>query len=132
MANTSFVTSSVAAAAATSSSSSFSYFPNSRIHNHHHKKEAKKKGEKTTSSTTTVPTTTATTATTSSSSSSTAMTNFEKALKTRGLELVEQEGDGNCLFRAVSFQVYGDANAHLDVRKRCMDFMVCWFKICVM
>ena len=52
------------------------------------------------------------------------LSEFELALRKRGLELVEQDGDGNCLFRAVSYQVYGDANSHLDVRKRCMDFMV--------
>lgn len=49
---------------------------------------------------------------------------FSEALKKRGLEEVEQEGDGNCLFRAVSLQVYGDSDAHMDVRRRCMDFMV--------
>eukprot|EP00978_Attheya_sp_CCMP212_P031790 scaffold121422_cov41-Attheya_sp.AAC.1 len=48
---------------------------------------------------------------------------FEAALQKRGLELVEQEGDGNCLFRAVSLQVYGDAGMHGDVRKSCLDFM---------
>jgi len=48
---------------------------------------------------------------------------FQAALKKRGLEMVEQEGDGNCLFRAVSLQVYGDAEVHMDVRKRCLDFM---------
>jgi hypothetical protein len=45
-------------------------------------------------------------------------------LKQRGLEIREQEGDGNCLFRAVSLQVYGDSSMHGQVRKQCMDFMV--------
>jgi hypothetical protein len=49
---------------------------------------------------------------------------FLVALKKRGLELREQEGDGNCLFRAASLQVYGDPSMHLDVRKQCLDFMV--------
>lgn len=49
---------------------------------------------------------------------------FAQALKERGLEIRTQEGDGNCLFRAISLQVYGDANNHAEVRKRCMDFMV--------
>ncbi len=49
---------------------------------------------------------------------------FQKALKKRGLEEIAQEGDGNCLFRAVSWQVYGDSDSHMDVRRRCMDFMV--------
>jgi OTU domain-containing protein 5 len=48
---------------------------------------------------------------------------FEEALKKQGLEMVEQEGDGNCLFRAVSLQVYGSADNHAEVRERCMDFM---------
>ena len=49
---------------------------------------------------------------------------FKVALKKKGLEMVEQDGDGNCLFRAVSLQVYGDPDVHMDVRKRCLDFMV--------
>lgn len=46
--------------------------------------------------------------------------------KKRKLELVEQEGDGNCLFRAVSLQVYGDPSMHLEIRRKCLDFMVCF------
>lgn len=49
---------------------------------------------------------------------------FASALKKRGFEIQEQEGDGNCLFRAVSLQVYGDASMHIQVRKQCLDFMV--------
>ena len=48
---------------------------------------------------------------------------FVQALKKKGLEIVEQAGDGNCLFRAISLQVYGDPNMHAEVRARCMDFM---------
>ena len=48
---------------------------------------------------------------------------FVQALKKKGLEIVEQDGDGNCLFRAISLQVYGDASMHGEVRARCMDFM---------
>ena len=44
--------------------------------------------------------------------------------KERGLEIREQEGDGNCLFRAISLQVYGDPSMHGEVRKQCMDHMV--------
>ena len=44
--------------------------------------------------------------------------------KERGLEIREQDGDGNCLFRAISLQVYGDPSMHGDVRKQCMDHMV--------
>ena len=49
---------------------------------------------------------------------------FRKDLKEQGLELVEMEGDGNCLFRAIALQVYGDVESHLEVRNKCMDFMV--------
>mmetsp|Transcript_4024 Transcript_4024/g.5790 ORF Transcript_4024/g.5790 Transcript_4024/m.5790 type:complete len:517 (-) Transcript_4024:146-1696(-) len=49
---------------------------------------------------------------------------FRRALKQEGLEIREQEGDGNCLFRAVSFQVYGDPNMHMEVRHQCLDHMV--------
>jgi len=44
-------------------------------------------------------------------------------LQTVGLEIVPQAGDGNCLFRAISLQVYGDAIQHGDVRRACMDFV---------
>jgi len=43
--------------------------------------------------------------------------------KERGLEIKEQAGDGNCLFRAISLQVYGDPSMHAEVRKQCMDHM---------
>ena len=37
--------------------------------------------------------------------------------------MVEQDGDGNCLFRSVSHQVYGDDVHHDVVRRKCMDYM---------
>lgn len=55
--------------------------------------------------------------------SSNSQDDFSKELKQRGLEIIQQEGDGNCLFRAVSLQVYGDANSHLDIRHQCLDHM---------
>jgi len=39
------------------------------------------------------------------------------------LELCSALGDGNCLFRAVSTQVYGDQDWHDRVRAECMDFI---------
>jgi hypothetical protein len=39
------------------------------------------------------------------------------------LDVVRVEGDGNCLFRAVSLQVYGDVAMHAEVRTCCLDFM---------
>lgn len=35
--------------------------------------------------------------------------------------------DGNCLFRAVADQVYGDSEAHDLVRQMCIDYMVTYF-----
>jgi len=49
---------------------------------------------------------------------------FRDVLKReRGLEIEEVDGDGNCLFRAISLQVYGDTTMHADVRQQCMDYM---------
>lgn len=39
------------------------------------------------------------------------------------LDVVPMDGDGNCLFRAVSLQVYGDVTMHMDVRRDCLDYM---------
>jgi len=49
---------------------------------------------------------------------------FMEALKSQGLEMVFMEGDGNCLFRAMSHQLFGDPDMHGEVRRCCMDFMV--------
>eukprot|EP00644_Phytophthora_capsici_P014955 jgi/Phyca11/577359/estExt2_Genewise1.C_PHYCAscaffold_1090016 len=40
-----------------------------------------------------------------------------------GLRIYPIEGDGNCLFRSVSHQVYGDDSHHALVRAACMDYM---------
>lgn len=48
---------------------------------------------------------------------------FIAALRRKNLEIKEQKGDGNCLFRSVALQVYGDSNCHVEVRKNCMDYM---------
>jgi hypothetical protein len=39
------------------------------------------------------------------------------------LDVAAVDEDGNCLFRVVSLQVYGDASAHAEVRRRCLDYM---------
>jgi len=49
---------------------------------------------------------------------------FLLELRKRGLDMVAQDGDGNCLFRAVSLQVYGDADQHFEIRRKCIDYMV--------
>eukprot|EP00475_Leptophrys_vorax_P021286 TRINITY_DN28_c0_g1_i1.p1 TRINITY_DN28_c0_g1~~TRINITY_DN28_c0_g1_i1.p1 ORF type:complete len:571 (+),score=130.99 TRINITY_DN28_c0_g1_i1:91-1713(+) len=38
-------------------------------------------------------------------------------------EIVDMDNDGNCLFRSVSHQVYGDPSFHDVVRAKCMDYM---------
>ncbi len=39
------------------------------------------------------------------------------------LDVTVVDEDGNCLFRVVSLQVYGNASAHAEVRRRCLDYM---------
>lgn len=39
------------------------------------------------------------------------------------LEINPMAGDGNCLFRAISLQVYGSSDMHSTVRAQCLDFM---------
>ena len=56
----------------------------------------------------------------------TTLREFLRLLRTEhkpSLEVVEMDGDGNCLFRAISLQVYGDQSNHGDVRSACLDFM---------
>uniref|UniRef100_A0A6B2L958 ubiquitinyl hydrolase 1 n=1 Tax=Arcella intermedia TaxID=1963864 RepID=A0A6B2L958_9EUKA len=48
---------------------------------------------------------------------------LESILERKGLKITKTEEDGNCLFRAVAHQVYGDEEMHDVVRKNCMDYM---------
>jgi len=48
---------------------------------------------------------------------------YRDALARQGLEIAPIEGDGNCLFRSVSYQIYGDDQYHHIVREKCMDYM---------
>ena len=52
-------------------------------------------------------------------------TQYIEALSTQPvpLKVVSVPGDGNCLFRSVAHQVYGDYELHNLVRQRCMDYM---------
>lgn len=49
---------------------------------------------------------------------------YQNALRQQDLRLVSVPGDGNCLFRAVSHQIYGDDQYHDLVRQSCMDYML--------
>lgn len=42
----------------------------------------------------------------------------------KGMEIIDQKEDGNCLFRSVSHQVYGDPKYHYIVRDGCMKYIV--------
>ncbi|KAJ4971853.1 hypothetical protein NE237_004952 [Protea cynaroides] len=43
--------------------------------------------------------------------------------RAKGLEVRRMVEDGNCLFRAVADQVYGDSEAYDLIRQMCMDYM---------
>ena len=49
--------------------------------------------------------------------------NYVNALNSQHLTVVPVSGDGNCLFRAVAHQVYGDERFHMLVRAKCVDYM---------
>lgn len=48
---------------------------------------------------------------------------YREALRSQGLHVRPVDGDGNCMFRSVSHQVYGDDQHHMLVRAMCMDYM---------
>eukprot|EP00897_Mesotaenium_endlicherianum_P010946 jgi/Mesen1/9880/ME000070S09165 len=49
---------------------------------------------------------------------------FEASMwQAKHLQLRRMAGDGNCLFRAVADQVYGDPEMHPDARHMCIDYM---------
>ena len=54
------------------------------------------------------------------------VSNFEayrNALKRERYDIVSCHGDGNCLFRSISHQVYGTENHHLLIRRKCVEYM---------
>eukprot|EP00960_Hanusia_phi_P046554 757897-Hanusia_phi.AAC.1 len=44
--------------------------------------------------------------------------------KEKGFKIRRMKEDGNCLFRAISDQVYGDPEMHPEVRELCMDYLL--------
>jgi len=46
-----------------------------------------------------------------------------RALRKKGLVVVETAMDGNFMFRAVADQIYGDQGMHGEVRRQCLDYM---------
>lgn len=49
---------------------------------------------------------------------------FGAQLQARGLVLRDTEGDGNCLFRSLADQLYGDEARHLLVRQSIVAFLL--------
>lgn len=43
---------------------------------------------------------------------------FREAMRRNGLSVIDMEPDGNCLFRSISHQLYGDVELHHEVRMR--------------
>ena len=54
---------------------------------------------------------------------SAAFTAYETALAAQGMRIVRVEGDGNCMFRSVAHQVYGDATLHAELREYTARYM---------
>lgn len=48
----------------------------------------------------------------------------ELLMETKGFAIKKMIGDGNCLFRSVADQLYGDQEKHAQIREDCMDYMV--------
>ena len=47
------------------------------------------------------------------------------------MSIIDMASDGNCMYRAIAAQAYGDDNLHDVVRHKCIDFIVAgksWFK----
>ncbi|TMW59423.1 hypothetical protein Poli38472_004492 [Pythium oligandrum] len=48
---------------------------------------------------------------------------MRKRLADVGCKLLEVEADGNCLFRALGDQLFGDQQQHVEIRKRIVDYI---------
>ena len=49
---------------------------------------------------------------------------FRQLLANKGMQITDIEGDGNCMFRAVSDQVYCGNQMHFNlIRQSCMDYI---------
>ena len=51
------------------------------------------------------------------------MTKFEKQLEKNGLKVHEVDSDGNCLFGAISDQLYGSEDKKGELRLRTCEYM---------
>lgn len=48
---------------------------------------------------------------------------FKVDLDAGGYQIIDVGGDGNCLFRAVAYQIYGDEDQHRLLRVNCMKYI---------
>ena len=51
------------------------------------------------------------------------MIKFREQLRKFGLKIKEIKMDGNCLFRAISDQIYGDETRHVELRAQCVQYI---------
>lgn len=49
---------------------------------------------------------------------------FRHLLAQKNMKIIENGGEGNCLFRAIAYQAYGDEDLHKLVRQKCMDYIL--------
>lgn len=49
---------------------------------------------------------------------------FEEMMESIGMKILDVGGDGNCLFRSIAHQAYGDEEQHRMVRIRCMQYIL--------
>jgi len=49
--------------------------------------------------------------------------NWKAQLRDENLEIITVSGDGNCLFRAVAHQVYGDESVHHIIRTKVVEYL---------
>ena len=40
------------------------------------------------------------------------------------MQIVDVDTDGNCLFRSVAFQIYGDEELHMLIRQSSLDYIL--------
>lgn len=48
---------------------------------------------------------------------------FRVTIRSIGGEIVDMANDGNCLFRSISHQIYGNPEYHHQLRQKCMDYI---------
>lgn len=52
------------------------------------------------------------------------LSSYENALHRLGYRIIQQIGDGNCLFRSISHQIYGNPEYHLIIRHKYLSLIL--------